>query len=68
MKFLLFALLTAGVYLLLGVIGAAILKQTPYALNPLPVMIFGWPLYFRGVAALFVAGAAVAFIIFWWFS
>ena len=55
-------------YLVLGIIAAVILKQTPYALNPLWVMIFGWPLYFRGVAALFLAAVALVLSIVWWFA
>jgi hypothetical protein len=37
-----------AVYLVLGLVAAFFLKQTPYAENPLWTMILLWPLYLIG--------------------
>lgn len=47
MKTMLWALLcVVVVYLAIGVAASVYLKQTPYAYNPLWVMILLWPIYF----------------------
>lgn len=55
-------LVFAAAYLLIGGVSAAVLKETPYALNPQWTMILLWWDYFPGIGVLFAAIFASAMI------